>query len=672
MVVGNNSHSSINLYSMLLVEVIFYQLYQIICDCGISILRDERKFEVTVSNYCKGLLIFACNSYHHNGHDDDDHTVVYYRRMIHLIKKLLDKLFDVWKRVLKDNETDNNKSNNRHEKPFFYQLSFNQLCFDSLTTALFNSNQCIHNKESSIFVSDCKGLLSYISHEKGPNLIHLMVAMSQVNDEVISLAVKNVVNIIDTVKSVLDEKNTLSTLEDVLARQSTKTQHHACIVETYFEILQLCPFNGLTLDIRDEDSINRTADKTKDQYLVEILRSCRENNSFLKRLCQLIHIIEKLQKSIQSIETALSLSSTISNSNNSNNLVSLIIQAAYQQSFVYVKCIMSCFIHKNRNEHGTAEAIVMCDLNVDLHNILKGVQGYMNMKFHQNIRLLDTTFSGLLQIPELYQYVSFPVKQKYLSLQIKRLKRPMKLENMTREQLIAEHFIHPSDPIEKINDLEEMEDDPEEISLAIDRDRVLEQSFQCFQELTPRALIRGSFDIMFDDEQGTDAGGLTREWLMILTRSIFKPSYALFSLTSDGVTYQPNYLSGANPEHLQYFHFIGRLFAKVICDQRLLDVHVTKSLYKHILGSPVGFEDLESLDPSLYSSLKTLLDSSIEQLGLEDSFTFETTSHAFGQQLQQELVPNGKQIIVNDNNKHEYVNLVARHYLSSSIQIQVR
>jgi E3 ubiquitin-protein ligase HUWE1 len=60
-------------------------------------------------------------------------------------------------------------------------------------------------------------------------------------------------------------------------------------------------------------------------------------------------------------------------------------------------------------------------------------------------------------------------------------------------------------------------------------------------------------NIQFEDEEGVDAGGLTREWYSLLMREIFRIQYALFMPLSNGVTYQPNPNSAVNKEHLEYF-----------------------------------------------------------------------------------------------------------------------
>lgn len=71
------------------------------------------------------------------------------------------------------------------------------------------------------------------------------------------------------------------------------------------------------------------------------------------------------------------------------------------------------------------------------------------------------------------------------------------------------------------------------------------------------ALVYG---LCFVDEEGQDAGGLLREWYVIISREIFNPMYALFTVSpGDRVTYMINPSSHANSNHLFYFKFVGRV-----------------------------------------------------------------------------------------------------------------
>lgn len=94
--------------------------------------------------------------------------------------------------------------------------------------------------------------------------------------------------------------------------------------------------------------------------------------------------------------------------------------------------------------------------------------------------------------------------------------------------------------------------------------------------------------IVFEGEEGQDAGGLLREWYMIISREMFNPMYALFRTSpGDRVTYTINPSSHCNPNHLSYFKFVGRVVAKAVYDNRLLECYFTRSFYKHILGKSV-------------------------------------------------------------------------------------
>lgn len=59
--------------------------------------------------------------------------------------------------------------------------------------------------------------------------------------------------------------------------------------------------------------------------------------------------------------------------------------------------------------------------------------------------------------------------------------------------------------------------------------------------------------------------------------------------------------SHVNPDHLSYFKFVGRVLGMSIWQEQALDVHFTKSVYKHILALPSDIHDLQSIDPGIFS-----------------------------------------------------------------------
>jgi E3 ubiquitin-protein ligase HUWE1 len=165
------------------------------------------------------------------------------------------------------------------------------------------------------------------------------------------------------------------------------------------------------------------------------------------------------------------------------------------------------------------------------------------------------------------------------------------------------------------------------IAINVRRAKVFEDSFQSITRLKDKDLKYGKMNVRFSGEEGVDAGGVTREWFRILAREIFNPNYALFApCGADRLTYQPNPASGINPDHLRYFRFVGRILGKAIYDQRLLDGHFARSVYRQLLGKPVDYRDLEWSDPGYYNGLRWMLDNSVEAMDLTFSEQSEQVS----------------------------------------------
>jgi E3 ubiquitin-protein ligase HUWE1 len=158
------------------------------------------------------------------------------------------------------------------------------------------------------------------------------------------------------------------------------------------------------------------------------------------------------------------------------------------------------------------------------------------------------------------------------------------------------------------------------LQLNVRRARVFEDSFQHLQRKTGEQIKYGKLSVRFYDEEGVDAGGVTREWFQILARQMFDPNNALFQpCAADRLTYQPNKNSWVNPEHLSFFKFVGRVIGKAIYDGRLLDAYFARSLYRQILGKPVDYRDVEWVDPEYYNSLCWILENDPSPLDLNFS-----------------------------------------------------
>jgi E3 ubiquitin-protein ligase NEDD4 len=89
---------------------------------------------------------------------------------------------------------------------------------------------------------------------------------------------------------------------------------------------------------------------------------------------------------------------------------------------------------------------------------------------------------------------------------------------------------------------------------------------------------------------------------------MFNPFYGLFEFPAhDNYTLQINPASGVNPEHLNYFKFIGRVVGLGIFHRRSPDAYSIVSLHKMILKKKVTLADLENVDAELHRGLTRML-----------------------------------------------------------------
>ncbi|XP_053908122.1 E3 ubiquitin-protein ligase HUWE1 [Cuculus canorus] len=209
----------------------------------------------------------------------------------------------------------------------------------------------------------------------------------------------------------------------------------------------------------------------------------------------------------------------------------------------------------------------------------------------------------------------------------------------------------------------------EDMAVHVRRDHVFEDSYRELHRKSPEEM-KNRLYIVFEGEEGQDAGGLLREWYMIISREMFNPMYALFRTSpGDRVTYTINPSSHCNPNHLSYFKFVGRIVAKAVYDNRLLECYFTRSFYKHILGKSVRYTDMESEDYHFYQGLVYLLENDVSTLGYD--LTFSTEVQEFGVCEVRDLKPNGANVLVTEENKKEYVHLVCQMRMTGAIRKQL-
>ncbi|GMM49635.1 NEDD4 family E3 ubiquitin-protein ligase [Starmerella bacillaris] len=210
---------------------------------------------------------------------------------------------------------------------------------------------------------------------------------------------------------------------------------------------------------------------------------------------------------------------------------------------------------------------------------------------------------------------------------------------------------------------------PGQCHIKVRRDHIFEDSYQEIMRQTPQDL-KQRLMIKFDGEEGLDYGGVSREYFFLLSHEMFNPFYGLFEYSAhDNYTLQINPHSGINPEHLNYFKFIGRVVGLAVFHRRFLDAFFIGAFYKMILAKKVVFEDMEGVDAEFHRNLEWMLDNDITDVL---DLTFSVEDDNFGQKQELDLKPDGRNIAVTNENKLEYVELVTQWKIETRVSEQFK
>ncbi|NP_001164707.1 neural precursor cell expressed, developmentally down-regulated 4-like [Saccoglossus kowalevskii] len=210
---------------------------------------------------------------------------------------------------------------------------------------------------------------------------------------------------------------------------------------------------------------------------------------------------------------------------------------------------------------------------------------------------------------------------------------------------------------------------PNRFELKVSRNNLLEDSYRGIMAVKNADILKARLWIEFSGETGLDYGGVAREFFYLLSHEMFNPYYGLFEYSAtDNYTLQINPNSGlCNEDHLSYFKFVGRVAAMAVYHGKLLDGFFIRPFYKMMISKNITLNDMESVDSEYYNSLNWIMENDPEDLDL----TFCVDEELYGQTLTKELISNGNNIKVTNDNKSKYVDLVIKWRFAYRVQNQM-
>ena len=156
--------------------------------------------------------------------------------------------------------------------------------------------------------------------------------------------------------------------------------------------------------------------------------------------------------------------------------------------------------------------------------------------------------------------------------------------------------------------------------VRIRREHALSSAIKVFSSPQTRKHV---LEVEFYDEVGTGIGP-TNEFYALVSKDLQRASHGIFRSEHSATTTTKtgNAESLVNAPHglfpkpfravpnaskaIEIFRCVGRAIGKVLQDGRLLDVKFNPNFFKKLYGLPLCLDDLELLEPELFSTLKKL------------------------------------------------------------------
>uniref|UniRef100_A0A6Q2YKZ0 HECT domain-containing protein n=1 Tax=Esox lucius TaxID=8010 RepID=A0A6Q2YKZ0_ESOLU len=177
--------------------------------------------------------------------------------------------------------------------------------------------------------------------------------------------------------------------------------------------------------------------------------------------------------------------------------------------------------------------------------------------------------------------------------------------------------------------------------------------------------LKKPLKVIFDGEEAVDAGGVTKEFFLLLLKELLDPVYGMFTQYAES-----NLLWFSDKcfvEH-NWFHLIGIVCGLAIYNSTVVDLHFPLVLYKKLLDVAPSLEDLKELSPTEGRSLQQLLD--YEGDDVEETFclNFAVTREYYGLTEVKELIPGGDSITVDKGNRKEFVEAYLKYVFEDSVR----
>ncbi|XP_018429019.1 PREDICTED: probable E3 ubiquitin-protein ligase HERC4 [Nanorana parkeri] len=199
--------------------------------------------------------------------------------------------------------------------------------------------------------------------------------------------------------------------------------------------------------------------------------------------------------------------------------------------------------------------------------------------------------------------------------------------------------------------------------LIVRRDNIVGDAMEVLRK-TKNIDYKKPLKVIFVGEEAVDAGGVRKEFFLLIMRELLDPKYGMFHYYDES---RLIWFSDQTFEDSDLFHLIGVVCGLAIYNFTIVDLHFPLALYKKLLKKKPALEDLKELRPDVGRSMQLLLNYTEDDIEETFCLNFTITVDNFGTTEVRELIPNGAETTVNKKNRQEFVDAYVDYVFNRSV-----
>uniref|UniRef100_A0A7N5KLL2 HECT-type E3 ubiquitin transferase n=1 Tax=Ailuropoda melanoleuca TaxID=9646 RepID=A0A7N5KLL2_AILME len=199
--------------------------------------------------------------------------------------------------------------------------------------------------------------------------------------------------------------------------------------------------------------------------------------------------------------------------------------------------------------------------------------------------------------------------------------------------------------------------------LVVRRENIVGDAMEVLRK-TKNIDYKKPLKVIFVGEDAVDAGGVRKEFFLLIMRELLDPKYGMFRYYEDS---RLIWFSDKTFEDSDLFHLIGVICGLAIYNFTIVDLHFPLALYKKLLKKKPSLDDLKELVPDVGRSMQQLLDYPEDDVEETFCLNFTITVENFGATEVKELVLNGADTAVNKQNRQEFVDAYVDYIFNKSV-----